>query len=304
MLEFCEISKTFKSDLLKKPFEALKNVSFNVPEGKIIGFLGANGAGKTTSIKVAMDFIRPTSGEIKFGKALGGSKKEAFKYIGYLPERPFFYPHLTGREFCHYMGALTELKRSRIVEQINKWGPRFKIDFALDREIRTYSKGMLQRIGFLATLLHDPRLIMLDEPIAGVDPIGRKEFRELILDLKDQGKTIFFSSHILADAEMISDRVGILNKGKLVKEMELFQLQSEKNLGLELTFQFFSEENVDTEKAPLEIDLFDQNGIIHLKDQKSIFDAVRWVEESGGTILSIAPKRKTLEDVFLEEMKN
>jgi len=153
-------------------------------------------------------------------------------------------------------------------------------------------------------LIHDPKMLILDEPMTGLDPIGRKEFRELILDLKDQGKTIFFSSHILADAEMISDRVGILNKGKLVKEMELFQLQSEKNLGLELTFQFFSEENVDTEKAPLEIDLFDQNGIIHLKDQKSIFDAVRWVEESGGTILSIAPKRKTLEDVFLEEMKN
>ena len=127
---------------------------------------------------------------------------------------------------------------------------------------------------------------------------------ELILDLKDKGKTIFFSSHILADAEMISDRVGILNKGQLVKEMELFELQVEKNQGLELTFQFFSDESVDTDKAPLEIDLFDQTGVIHLKDQSSIFDAVHWVEESGGTILSIAPKRKTLEDVFMEEMRN
>ena len=120
MLEFCEISKTFKSDLLKKPFEALKNVNFVVPEGKIIGFLGANGAGKTTSIKIGMDFIRPSSGEVKFGKSLGGSKKKALKYIGYLPERPFFYPHLTGREFCYYMGKLTDLKKMRIKEQINK----------------------------------------------------------------------------------------------------------------------------------------------------------------------------------------
>ena len=216
MLEFCGITKIFKSDLLKKPFTAVDDLSFEIPEGKIIGFLGANGAGKTTSIKMAMDFIRPTSGEIKFGKALGGSRKEAFKYIGYLPERPFFYPHLTGREFCFYMGSLSDLSRSQIVDQINKWAPRFKIDFALDREIRTYSKGMLQRVGFLATLLHSPKLVVLDEPIAGVDPIGRKELKDVICEINKLGTTVFFSSHIISDVEEICDSVIFLKDGKLV----------------------------------------------------------------------------------------
>lgn len=216
MLEFCEVTKIFKSDLLKKPFVALDSVSFTIPEGKILGFLGANGAGKTTSIKIAMDFIRPTSGSVNFGKTLGGTKKEAFKHLGYLPERPFFYPHLTGREFCTYMGKISDLNKPDIQTQLKYWAPRFKIDFALDREIKTYSKGMLQRIGFLATLLHDPKLIVLDEPLSGVDPIGRKELKDIMLEINKQGKTIFFSSHIVFDMEEICDEVICLREGKMV----------------------------------------------------------------------------------------
>ena len=215
MLEFCEVTKIFKSDLFKKDFKALDNISFVIPEGKIIGFLGANGAGKTTSIKIAMDFTRPTNGKVNFSKALGGTKKEAFKRLGYLPERPFFYPHLTGREFCTYMGKISNISVPRIREQILHWAPRFKIDFALDREIKTYSKGMLQRIGFLATLLHDPKLIILDEPLSGVDPIGRKELREIMVEINKLGKTIFFSSHIVTDMEEICSQVVCLKDGRM-----------------------------------------------------------------------------------------
>lgn len=215
MLEFCEVTKIFKSDLFKKDFTALKDVSFKIPEGKIIGFLGANGAGKTTSIKIAMDFIRPSKGKVIFGSELGGSKKEAFKYLGYLPERPFFYPHLSGREFCFYMGQISNLNKTRIVSQIKDWAPRFKIDFALDRPIKTYSKGMLQRIGFLATVLHDPKLIILDEPLSGVDPIGRKELKDIMVELNQLGKTLFFSSHIVSDMEEICSQVICLKNGKM-----------------------------------------------------------------------------------------
>lgn len=218
MLEFINISKVFKSDLLTKPFVALKDVSFSVDQGKIVGFLGANGAGKTTSLKIAMDFIRPSGGEVKFSEKLGRNRAEVLSSIGFLPERPYFYPHLKGRDFCHYMGSLSKLSSSAIYKQIDKWAPLFKIDFALDRQIKTYSKGMLQRIGFLVTVLHEPSLIILDEPLSGLDPIGRKGLKDIIVGLNKEGKTIFFSSHIVSDVEEICDNVIFLKDGELFYE--------------------------------------------------------------------------------------
>lgn len=216
MLEFCEVSKVFSSDILKSSFVAVDKLSFKIERGQTIGFLGANGAGKTTSIKMAMDFIRPTSGKIIYGDELGGTRLDAFAKMGYLPERPFFYPHLKGREFCQYMGKLSGLSSKQISDKINFWSPKFKIDFALDRTLKTYSKGMLQRIGFLATLLHDPSLIILDEPLAGVDPVGRKELKDIIEQVSDEGKTVFFSSHIVSDVEEICDTVLFIKNGQMV----------------------------------------------------------------------------------------
>lgn len=217
MIKFKNVTKIFKSDLLTQPFVALDNVSFNVPQGSMVGFLGANGAGKTTSLKIIMDFIRPTSGEVEFNKEiLGHNKMEVFKNIGFLPERPYFYPHLTGEEFVLFMGQISEVPKSKIKEEIKKWAPRFKIDHALKRELKTYSKGMLQRIGFMATIIHNPKLIILDEPLSGLDPIGRKELKDVIVEVHREGRTVFFSSHIVPDIEEICDRVIFLKDGKLV----------------------------------------------------------------------------------------
>jgi ABC-2 type transport system ATP-binding protein len=216
MIKFNNITKKFKTDFYAQPFVALDDVSFSVPEGSMVGFLGANGAGKTTSLKVIMDFIRPTSGEVEFSSTLGRDKFEAYKNIGFLPERPYFYPNLTGDEFLEFMGTLSEVPKNIIKDRVKFWSPRFKIDHALKRELKTYSKGMLQRIGFLATILHEPKMIILDEPLSGLDPIGRKELKDVIVEVHKEGKTVFFSSHIVPDIEEICDRVIFLKEGKLV----------------------------------------------------------------------------------------
>lgn len=216
MIKFNNVSKIFKSDFLTQPFTALDAVSFEIPQGSMVGFLGANGAGKTTSLKIIMDFIRPTKGEVTFDKSLGNNQLEVFRNIGFLPERPYFYPSLSGRDFLLFMGQLSGLSVSQVKVETEYWAPRFRIEHALSRELKTYSKGMLQRIGFMATILHHPQVIILDEPISGLDPVGRKELKDVIIELHKQGKTVFFSSHIVPDVEEICDRVIFLKEGKLI----------------------------------------------------------------------------------------
>lgn len=246
MLQFNNVTKIFKTDLMAQPFVALKNVSFNIPDGSMVGFLGANGAGKTTSMKIIMDFIRADEGEVVFEKSLGNSRLEVFKNIGFLPERPYFYPNLTGHEFLNYMGVLSELTPGQISSGKERWAKRFKIDHALIRPLRTYSKGMLQRIGFLATILHEPKFIILDEPLSGLDPIGRKELKDVIAEVHREGKTIFFSSHIVPDIEEVCDRVVFLQEGKLVYDGSVNELLK-TNIGPDFNIKFLH----DTEFKPV-----------------------------------------------------
>lgn len=224
------VSKIFKSDLMTKPFVALDNVSFDVPEGAMVGFLGANGAGKTTSLKIIMGFIHPTSGKVEFSPKLGNNKLAILKNIGFLPERPYFYPTLTGKDFLEFMGSLSGLNSFTINQEIQKWAPRFKIDHALNRALKTYSKGMLQRIGFLATIIHHPKIVILDEPLSGLDPIGRKELKDVIIEVHKEGKTVFFSSHIVSDVEEICDRVVFLKDGKLAYNGEVGNLINDSQI--------------------------------------------------------------------------
>ncbi len=223
IIEISNISKVFRTDFYKKPFSALENVTFSVARGQITGFLGANGAGKTTLIKIIMKFIAANSGHIAY-HLRGDSWREICLSIGYLPERPYFHPHLTGREFLEYMGRLNEMKMSAIVEQVKNLSVRLRIDHALDRKIKSYSKGMLQRLGMTACLLHDPEFLILDEPLSGLDPLGRKEFKNILIEERARGKSIFFSSHIVPDVEEVCQQVIFLEKGGVLYQGAIDEL--------------------------------------------------------------------------------
>lgn len=224
MIEFEKISKKFRNNFWDKEFHALKDVSFKIKQGDLIGFVGANGAGKTTLIKILMDFSRQDAGVVNFGDVLGKSVNEIRSNIGYLPERPYLYPYLTGREFLELVGSLNSIPKNKLHELIKEWSDFLQIEYAIDRKIKTYSKGMQQRLGFVCSVIHEPKFLVLDEPLSGLDPIGRRDFKKIMKKLNESGTTIFFSSHVVADVEELCNRVVFVEKGTLVYEGPIDEL--------------------------------------------------------------------------------
>jgi ABC-2 type transport system ATP-binding protein len=300
MLKFKEVTKSFKSDIFVQRFVALDDVSFQVPTGSMVGFLGANGAGKTTSLKIIMDFIRADKGNVEFSNELGANLSDIFKNIGFLPERPYFYSNLTGHEFLKFMGQLSEVENLKIAESIKKWAPRFRIDHALNRHIRTYSKGMLQRIGFLATILHDPKFIILDEPLSGLDPIGRKELKDVIVDVHRSGKTVFFSSHIVPDIEEICDRVIFLKEGKLAFDGTVESLLN-SGKGTDYLIKFKSEKKISFSTSIIGSESYPGHlQIIKVSDQFKT-DLLREIYNQGLDIVGVELVKPSLEEIFYKQ---
>lgn len=224
MIEFINITKKFRNNFWEKDFYALSGVSFQIKEKALVGFLGANGAGKTTLIKCLMDFSRQDSGEIRFNEKLGKEIQEIKSNIGYLPERAYLYQHLTGREFLNYSAKLNLIPAGKTQSLINSWAERMGLSHALDRNIKGYSKGMQQRLGFISTVIHSPKFLVLDEPLSGLDPVGRRDFKKILKELNEEGTTIFFSSHIVADVEEICNDVVFIEKGKLIYDGKIKSL--------------------------------------------------------------------------------
>lgn len=205
------------SHFLRKRFRALDGLNLVIEKGESFGLLGPNGAGKTTTQKLLLGLIKPSSGNIEvLGKRPGD--KTALARIGFLPENPYFYAYLTAHEFLDFFGQLFDLSSAKRKERIEELLKLVSLTEARDRPIRKFSKGMMQRLGIAQALINDPDLIFFDEPNSGLDPIGRRDIRQIMLMLKKQGKTIFFNSHMIPDVKEICDRVGVLHRGKMIGE--------------------------------------------------------------------------------------
>ncbi|WP_321370690.1 ABC transporter ATP-binding protein [uncultured Desulfuromusa sp.] len=219
MIELKSIFKTYRPGLFKKKVQAVNDLSLTINQGDVFGLIGPNGAGKSTTIRMLMGLIRPDEGTILFsGQLLEGSFIRS--KIGYLPENPYLYDHLTLLELLHFCGKTSGLSSEQVKLRGQELMAKLNLLEAQKRPLRTFSKGMLQRAGICFALLHDPSIVVLDEPMSGLDPIGRKMVFDLVMELKGQGKTIFFCSHILNDVERLCDRIGLIHQGCLIKEFD------------------------------------------------------------------------------------
>jgi ABC-2 type transport system ATP-binding protein len=280
----------------KRMHRSLDRLSLEVQQGEVLGFLGPNGAGKTTTLKLLMGLIFPTTGTARIqGRSIDDVAMHAD--IGYLPEQPYFYDYLTARELLDYYARFSGYGARERRERVTRFLDLVGLTSAADVQLRKFSKGMLQRAGIAQAILHDPKVVFLDEPMSGLDPIGRREVRDIILDLRRQGRTIFFSTHILSDAEMLCDRVAVLVEGKLqgvgapgdivsieVQAMEiLFELPASRGLPPELAAQATKTGARYRVEVP----------------EGELYPSLARLSELGAKVLSVSPVRPTLEDYFL-----
>jgi ABC-2 type transport system ATP-binding protein len=295
------LAKTFRRPFSGKRVEAVRGISFQVRRGEIFGFLGPNGAGKTTTIKMLMGLAAPTAGSMQLlGVELPSS--DVMRRIGFLPENPYIYPYLSPREFVTLCGRLSGLHGNALRERVGRVIDHVGMAYAIDRPARALSKGMLQRVGLAAALVHDPELLVLDEPMSGLDPVGRKEVRDLIVEQRQLGRTVFFSSHILSDVEMLCDRVCILRKGEVVVAGALHDLLAEGKRHSEVTIGGASEA-LRNALAPMArvTRVVGDVIVMEVEGDAAVRDVVERALAQGARLDSVTPKRETLEDLFVRQ---
>jgi ABC-2 type transport system ATP-binding protein len=299
VLELAGISKSYRTHLSLRKYWILRDLSLTIQEGEIFGFIGPNGAGKTTTIKLALGLIFADSGTIRiFGEDAG--KVSLRRRVGFLPENPYFYDYLTGAEFLDFHARLFGLsgteRRRRAAELLERVG----LGNRGDRQLRHYSKGMLQRIGLAQALINDPDLVILDEPMSGLDPIGRREVRDIILDLKARGRTVFFSTHILSDTEMICDRVGILARGSLKAIGAIDELLARDVPYWEVTLTGIREEDLPCGRI---VSRRQEEILVRVESQQDLRRLLSVLNNGhGGSLHSVTPARLSLEELFLREV--
>jgi ABC-2 type transport system ATP-binding protein len=292
------LSKTFKKPFSLRKVEAVRSVSFEVRKGEVYGFVGPNGAGKTTCIKMLTGLIFPTAGRASvLGEPAG--TPDAMRRVGFLPENPYVYPYLTPREFVELCGRLSGLSGPALYARVEEVLDRVGMTYAIDRPVRALSKGMNQRVGLASALVHDPDLLILDEPMSGLDPVGRKDVRDLIMEERARGKTVFFSTHILGDVETLCDRVCILRRGEVVVAGPLGDLLDHTTRESEIVLDNASDglahklaELGTVRRAGAKMTVTTSG-----EDAKNA--VINSALASGATVVSLGGKRESLEELFV-----
>ena len=297
-IETKKLTKTYRSRIHGK-INVVNELDLHVEEGEIFGFLGPNGAGKTTTIKMLLGIIYPSYGEgYVLGKEIGDMG--IHRVISYLPERPYYYEHMTGFELLKFYDSLfgnhDPAKCQKLLERVNLAGDASKT-------INQYSKGMQQRIGLAQSLLNDPKLLFLDEPTGGLDPIAHTEIRDLILQFRDEGRTVFISSHELSEVERICDRVAIIHKGLIVKQGRLDDLL--RGGRIEIIADGVDQGFADSSRvAETTVSFHNGRLIVDMPEEGDVNGLIDGVRTAKGHIVSIIPRRRRLEDLFIEAVSN
>jgi ABC-2 type transport system ATP-binding protein len=300
-IEILGLEKTYSVGFWRKrPKVALKPLTLKVEEGEVFGFLGPNGAGKTTTLKMLMGLVFPTGGSARIlGKEI--SDPEVKAQIGFLPEQPYFYDYLTARELLDYYGQLSGVPAKERPGKIVAMLERVGLHEAANVQLRKFSKGMLQRVGIAQAILHDPKVVFLDEPMSGLDPIGRREVRDLMSHLKQEGKTVFFSTHILSDAEALCDRVGVIHLGELRGVGAVAELTSSVHGKVEIVWQGKTvPAAIKALNAECRVSGETVRAVLPEENQDQAIDALR---RDKLQLISLVPVRATLEQYFVERLK-
>jgi ABC-2 type transport system ATP-binding protein len=303
IVRVAKLVKDFRPGFGLRRKRVLHGISFSVREGEIFGFVGPNGAGKTTTLKVLMGLIRASGGE---ASVLGCDVRETQfrRHVGFLPENPYFYDFLTGREILSFYAKLSGVARTQRTDRVATLLDWVGLSAAADARLRTYSKGMLQRVGIAQALVHDPRVVFLDEPMSGLDPIGRKEIRDLILRLRTEGKTVFMNTHILSDVEMVCDRVAIIVDGRITyegaiedflegdaRETDVVVAGLPPETGVRLEEEFGAALRGHADRIEMRV------------AEKRLKEVLRRTLDAGAEVISVTPHRVSLESIFLSAVE-
>ncbi|HEX9191680.1 MAG TPA: ABC transporter ATP-binding protein [Candidatus Deferrimicrobiaceae bacterium] len=303
-VELAEVSKSYPTGFWRRRVGVLSRLSFSVGWNEIVGFLGPNGAGKTTTIKILNHLAIPDAGSVKVFGEVAGMRPESRRRIGFMPEQPYFYEYLTGEEFLRLCGHLHGMGRAEMARRVREMLERVGLAGSERKTVRKYSKGMMQRLGLAQALLHDPELVVLDEPMSGLDPMGRMEVRNLIRELKTAGKTVLFSTHIVSDVEALCDRVVMIDRGRKVAEGSVEDLVGKGDtLYVDIVFS--------PVPSPSRLEAIPHGGsgfaqgdayLVRARDEEEANRLIAAFRDAGAMVRSCLPVKKRLEDIFMERV--